>query len=120
MKKLKDLRKSRHLSQQKLAEQFGLSQQSIYKYENNLAEPDLETLKKFADFFHVSVDTLIGYTGNTFSDLPQNNPDHITLSPDELHHLYLYRNLSDKMRTSINMIMEELAETTPDTLIESK
>lgn len=120
MKNLKALRKSRHLSQQKLAEQFGLSQQSIYKYENNLAEPDIETLKKFADFFHVSVDALIGYNGDTFSDLPQNSSSHITLSPDELHHLYLYRNLSDKMQMSINTIIEELAGTTSDILSEPK
>ena len=62
MKNLKALREEKGLSQQKLASYFNLSQQSIYKYENNLAEPDLSTLQAFADFFEVSVDYLIGYS----------------------------------------------------------
>lgn len=110
MKKLKTLRNARHLSQQKLAEEFGLSQQSIYKYENNLAEPDIETLKKFADFFHTSVDDLIEHHCDTSFQSPENLPDNNTLSPNDLHHLYLYRQLSEEMQTSINHIMEELAQ----------
>lgn len=44
MKNLKILREEFGLSQQKLADLFNLSQQSIYKYENDLAEPDFQTL----------------------------------------------------------------------------
>lgn len=51
MKNLKKMRLARHLSQQKLADRFGLSQQSIYKYENNLSEPDIQTLKKICGLF---------------------------------------------------------------------
>ena len=46
MNNLKALREARGLSQQKLGEKFNLTQQSVYKYENQLAEPDLKTLMK--------------------------------------------------------------------------
>lgn len=61
LKNLRTLREERGLSQQKLADKFCLSQQSIYKYENGLAEPDFATLKQFASFFNTSIDYLIGY-----------------------------------------------------------
>ena len=62
MKNLKSLRLSKGLSQLKLAELFNISQQSIYKYENGLAEPDIDTLIKLADYFETSVDYLIGHS----------------------------------------------------------
>ena len=62
MKHLKELREKKHLSQQKLASIINVSQQSIYKYENDLAEPDFKTLMDLADFFDTSVDYIIGNT----------------------------------------------------------
>ena len=59
MEQLKNLRQAYHLSQQKLADEFHLSQQSIWKYENNLAEPDINMLIRFANYFDVSVDYLM-------------------------------------------------------------
>ena len=44
MKNLKKLRLSRNLSQQQLAFRLDLSQQTIYKYENQITEPDVATL----------------------------------------------------------------------------
>ena len=41
---------------------FNISQQSIWKYENALSEPDIHTLIRFANYFNVSVDYLIGNT----------------------------------------------------------
>ena len=69
MKHLKLLRESRGISQQKLADQFCLSQQSIYKYENGLAEPDFSTLRQFADYFHTTIDYLINDDDNSKIDL---------------------------------------------------
>lgn len=62
LKHLKTLREKNHLSQQKLASIINVSQQSIYKYENGLAEPDFKTLIDLADYFETSVDYLIGNT----------------------------------------------------------
>lgn len=102
MKNLKKLRQSRHLSQQKLADKFSLSQQSIYKYENNLSEPDIQTLKNFADFFHTSIDTLVDYTPVA------QPPDISSLSSEETHLLHLYHNLPEDMRKHILAILEAL------------
>lgn len=60
MKNLKKLRKAHYLSQKQLAEYLHLSQQSVWKYENGVAEPDFQTLIGFSKLFHTSVDYLIG------------------------------------------------------------
>ena len=61
---LKYLRKSRSLTQQEIADVVGISRQGYAKYENDLGEPDISTLIKLADYFDVSVDSLIGRTSN--------------------------------------------------------
>lgn len=62
MKNLKKLRTEHHMSQQQLAEHLYVTQQSIWKYENGQAHPDLDILKRMADFFGVSIDYLVGRT----------------------------------------------------------
>lgn len=102
VKNLKKLREERGLSQQKLAEKFGISQQSIYKYENGLAEPDIAMLTNFADYFFTSVDYLIGYVDD--ANLQSVEP----LTKTELHHLKMYRNLSATLKENFDSIMEEI------------
>ncbi|HOO26858.1 MAG TPA: helix-turn-helix transcriptional regulator [Lachnospiraceae bacterium] len=108
MNNLKLLRESRGLSQQKLAEKFNLSQQSVYKYENQLAEPDLTTLMQFAEFFHTSVDYLIGYAKD---DKPYSDASLMEnlLTPNEAHHLVMYRHLSADNRKHLDSILESFA-----------
>lgn len=60
--RLKELRAERALLQKDLAEKLGITQQSISFYEAGKREPDNELLGKFADFFNVSVDYLLGRT----------------------------------------------------------
>ena len=104
MKHLKQLREACGLSQQKLAEHFHLSQQSIYKYENGLAEPGIATLKAFAAFFHTSVDFLVGYTDEEEDSA---NDECLKLTDTERCLLYRYRSLSPKMqRIVLELVME--------------
>lgn len=56
---LSALRKSRHLTQQELAEQIGYSDKSISKWELGYAIPTADILLKFARFYQVSVDYLL-------------------------------------------------------------
>ena len=56
---LTTLRKSKHLTQQELAEAIGYSDKSISKWELGKAIPTVDILKRFADFYGVSVDALI-------------------------------------------------------------
>ena len=60
--RLKKLRKERNISQLKLAIDLNMNQNSISRYENNEREADYETLIKFADYFDVSLDYLLGRT----------------------------------------------------------
>lgn len=57
--RLVELRKSRHLTQEQLAEQLGLSRATIAYYEANATNPRLETIHKIAGFFEVEPESLI-------------------------------------------------------------
>lgn len=60
--RLKKLRKMRNISQLKLALDLDMNQNSISRYENCEREADYKTLIKFADYFNVSLDYLLGRT----------------------------------------------------------
>jgi len=62
--RLKELRKQRHISQLKLAMDLNMNQNSISRYENREREADYATLIRFADYFNVSIDYLLGRTDN--------------------------------------------------------
>ena len=63
--RLKKLRKSRKISQLKIALDLNMNQNSISRYENGEREADYETLIKFADYFNVSLDYLLGRSDRT-------------------------------------------------------
>ena len=62
--RLKNLRKSKNISQRKLAMDLGMNQNSISRYETGERQADYETLIAFADYFNVSIDYLLGRTDN--------------------------------------------------------
>ncbi len=62
--RLMELRQKRKLSQLKVAMDLGINQNSLSRYENGVREADYETLKKLADYYHVSIDYLLERTDN--------------------------------------------------------
>lgn len=58
--KIKELRKKHNLNQTEFAKIAGVSQRCISSYENEETYPDMETLKKIANHFHVTIDELVG------------------------------------------------------------
>jgi len=60
--RLKELRIARHITQQKLAMDLNMNQNSISRYETGAHEADYRTLILFADYFHVSIDYLLERT----------------------------------------------------------
>ena len=60
--RLKALRKSRRISQLKLALDLNMNQNTISRYETLEREADYETLIRFADYFDVTLDYLLGRT----------------------------------------------------------
>ena len=109
MKNLKALRLSKKLSQQQLALRLDLSQQTIYKYENGITEPDIATLIKLADYFNTSVDYLIGNTNN-----PQRPGIYskTELTENELQHLRIYRNMPDTVQKLLDSFLTEISKNT--------
>lgn len=63
-KRIKELRESQGLSTRGLAEKLNIGASSISQYETDIRTPDIEVCKKFADFFGVSCDYLIGISDN--------------------------------------------------------
>lgn len=57
--KIYNLRTAKNLSQGDLAEMLGVSRQSISKWENSSAMPDLEKIIKLSDIFEVSIDEMV-------------------------------------------------------------
>ena len=62
--RLKEIRKSRHLSQLKLALDLNTNQNTISRYENGEREPGIKEMIKIADYFNISVDYLLERTDN--------------------------------------------------------
>lgn len=62
MKRLKQLRESKNLTQLRLSIELGVSQETISGYETGKAVPPADMLVKLADALHTSVDYILGRT----------------------------------------------------------
>lgn len=62
MKRLKQLRETRNMTQIRLAIELGVSQETISGYENGKATPPADMLIKIADILDTSVDYLLERT----------------------------------------------------------
>lgn len=103
MKNLKVLRTQHSLSQQKLADILHISQQSVYKYENGITTPDVETLARMADYFNTSIDYLVDYT-----DIPHKiEPVQANmLNAEEYELIEKYRRLSSRQKNAIKIVID--------------
>ena len=87
--RIAQLRKQNGWSQTELARKIEASREAIGKYERNEALPSVETAKKIADVFSVTVYYLVDETARpTFDKLTVKRLQEIeALSPDEKGHL---------------------------------
>ena len=58
---IKAFRKKRGLTQEQLAEAFGVTVGAVSKWESGLTVPDISIIVELADFFEISTDVLLGY-----------------------------------------------------------
>ena len=56
---LRDLRKEKELTQEELAEKFGVSSKSVSRWENGKTLPDLAILVELADYYEVDIKEII-------------------------------------------------------------
>ena len=73
-KRLRVLRESVGLSQAKLAQEIGSNQSSINRYENGQAAPTVELLRKYADYFDVSMDYIFARCDDPHGKLYEAKP----------------------------------------------
>lgn len=67
-KNIAELRKSKGITQEALAEVVGVSSQAVSKWESG-GTPDVELLTAIANYFEVSIDRLFGRSVNDYSNL---------------------------------------------------
>lgn len=75
--KLKELRKTRGLTQVKLANALDVSKQSISNWENDNILPSIEMIIKIADYFSVSTDYLLGLDDRKYIEITGLNDSQI-------------------------------------------
>lgn len=62
IRRMKDLRDDADVKQNVLAEYLGIKQSTYSDYENGKINVPIEALVKVSDFYHVSLDYLVGKT----------------------------------------------------------
>ena len=102
MNRIRQLREENHMSQVALAMIFSTTQASISKYELEKSLPDLDLVVKMADYFHVSIDYLLGRS-------PYRETENYTLSDKEELCLNLFNNLSQTKKRHAISYMKGLA-----------
>lgn len=60
--RIKEMRKKNRYTQKEIGEMCCVSDISVYKWETDRTEPNIDTLCKLADIFGVSLDYLLGRT----------------------------------------------------------
>ena len=102
--RLKELREEFGMKQQEIAEMLNITQMAYSYYERGLRQPDITTLVKMAEIFHVSVDYLIENENNRLDKL----------TDLERRIIMKYRKLGEinkaKVEERIDVLIEEQSE----------
>ena len=72
---MRELRESTGMSARKFAETLGVKYTTYYGYETGSREPGSDFIVKFADYFHVSVDYLLGIEKEKPSNSAEAEPE---------------------------------------------
>lgn len=109
--RLKTLRKERGITQQQLADGVGISKGGLSYYENSGRTPDISILERFADFFGVTTDYLLGRTNaQTQKAKLQAVCNYTGLSDKSVNLLADLKGTSPAQLRVINFLLEQAAE----------
>lgn len=99
MKRLKQLRGDRKLTQKEIADFLGIDRTTYVKYETGVSEPNFGILKKLSYYFDVSIDYLL-----------ENNPNKMpTVEEKSLEYQPLitaYKNADEGTRRAVNKLLD--------------
>jgi len=100
------LREDADMKQTDLAKIVSMKSSAISKYEKGLTQPNLDTLVKFAELFHVSTDYLLGV-----SDIPNPYTTEV-ITPWETDIIFRFRRLTRegqvRMDERLNAMLDEM------------
>ncbi len=94
--RLKQLRKEKKVTQQKLAKHFNLCTSTVGNWEIGKRQPDHGMLLKLSDYFGVSLDYLMGR-----SDTPAQNPLDASLSEIDFALFGEVQDLTDEQKQDV-------------------
>ena len=103
MLNLQIIRKSRSMSQQKLADSICVSRSTVAMWETEASQPDNDTLIKLSKCLNVSIDMLLNNTDTIIEPL---NPFPVT--PEERLLLEKFRKLDPAKRQAIENMLDLL------------
>lgn len=99
--KLKELRKKNSFTQSEVAQKLQLTRPTYNAYEQNICEPNIDTLIKLADFYHTSIDYLVGHNTRHIIDTSG-------LSLDKIKVINKIINLNDSLILNVDGFIEGL------------
>ncbi len=100
---IKKLRTDVHMSQEQFAELFGVSRQSVQKWESGTALPELEKLIKISKYFDISLDALVLDSDTRITEELKFNK---TLKP-RYANMHEWESYSSNLLTEYQQSMEE-------------
>ena len=116
--RFKELRQSGGYFQTDLAQEFGVSQNTICKWEKGQSAPTYEKLLQIAEYFDVSTDYLLGYSAQKQNTDIQKTPT--SLPADAQNILNLYNSLSPERQREAAVWLKTLNELDSQTATASK
>jgi len=113
--RLRTLRESVGLSQNKLAGMIGVRQSSINRYENRQSVPSIQTFRWYADYFDVTMDYIFGRTDKPQGKLYNYEPQFILDKTENNQELRQFVEMcfnpkspmNDKLKQTLIKMLEE-------------
>ena len=100
--RVKNLRVGIGVTQRTLAKEIGVTQASVYRYENDLADIPPETLIWYANYFDVSLDYIFGRTDNPQGKLFDFKPEAIKQISNQNENLKEFVNMCFDPKSAMN------------------
>lgn len=112
-KRLKEIRKQAHITQQQLGDMVGVTKVSICCYENGTRTPTLETLIDLADSLNVHLNYLLGVDALAIDEENKNNTlniakDEIELIKELRKHIKLYEKMLDDPKRTMDYFEQKI------------
>ena len=110
---IRELRTALSLTQSELAQQLGLNQSAIGKYERGELEPSISTLKKMSLIFDCSIDFIVGHSDDFGNVTVQGTAPQFSAEEIELVRIFkrlpadLQRRATAYMQNLVMLLQEE-------------